>query len=162
MPWPKIIFLGEKVTFIQLFILSMLSIFMYLPSTQLFHISKKVKPFILWPNRELFSMLTHLVSHQSLPFVMLWIHNPCKRLICTQTRQEIDFIGPLKTIYAFQNITWETKVQVSKLPGFCLVLFIYVCVFWFIFLSQYHWEKIQIRKFKNSNKTYNFMFMKKN
>lgn len=108
---------------------------------------KKSNLLYFWPNRELFSMLTHLVSHQSLPFVMLWIHSPCKRLICTQTIQEIDFIGPLKTTYAFQNIKWETKVQVSRLPGFCLVLFIYVCVCWFLclfFFSQYHWDKIQI------------------
>lgn len=53
-----------------------------------FHISSKYSAFsyfrlrsnllYFWPNKSYFLCWTHLVIHQSLPFVMQWIHSPCR------------------------------------------------------------------------------------
>lgn len=123
----------QKVTFIQLFILSMLSIFIYIFQVLSFFIFQiRSNLLYFWPN-SYFLCWTHLVIHQSLPFVMLWIHSPCKRLICAQTIQEIDFIGPSKTVFAFQNLKWETKVQVSKLLVFFLFVWLCSCMCMYVF-----------------------------
>ena len=77
MLWPKIIFWGRKSYFYSTFHTIYAEYFHVSPQYSAFsYFQKGLNLLYFGPNEELFSMLTHLVSHQSPPFVMLWIHSP--------------------------------------------------------------------------------------